>query len=151
MKVIKAKKGDAKEISVCRQKAIKKLNSKGYSDKGLRDLLDNSSFSSVVLDLEDYEIFILVEDKNVIGTVSLGKNQIGELYVDPDYAGRGIGEKLLRFIEKYAKSKDISNIYLFSTLPSEGFYKKNGYKAMNLAISYSTKSCLQFVKMIKIL
>jgi len=151
MKVIKAKKGDAKEISVCRQKAIKKLNSNGYSKKGLKDLLDNSSFSSVVLDLSDYEIFILIHDKNVIGTVSLGKNQIGELYVDPDYAGRGIGEKLLRFIEKYAKSKDMQSVYLFSALPSEGFYKKNGYKSLNIALSYSTKSCLQFIKMIKFL
>lgn len=149
MKVIKAKKGDAREISVCRQKAIKKLNSKEYSEKGLKDLIDNSSFSSVILDLADYEIFMLVEEKNVIGTVSLGKNQIGELYVDPDYAGRGIGKKLLNFIEKYAKSKEFSDVYVFSTLSSESFYKKNGYRAVSIALSYSTKSCLQFVKMIK--
>ncbi len=151
MKVIKAKKGDAREISICREKAIKKLNSKSYSKKGLRDLLSNASFSSVILDLNDYEIFILVEDENVIGTVSLGENQIGELYVDPEYAGRGIGVKLLKFIEKYAKSKELANIYLFSTLPSEGFYKNNGYRARNIALSYLTKSCLQFIKMTKIL
>ena len=151
MKVIKAKKGDAKEISICREKAIKNLNSKTYSEKGLKDLLDSASFSSVVLDLAEYEIFILVDKKNIIGTVSLGKNQIGELYVDPDYAGHGIGKKLLGFIEKYAKSKEVSNIYTFSSLPSEKFYKKNGYKAVSLAVSYSTKSCLQFVKMIKTL
>jgi len=149
MKVIKAKKSDAREISICRERAIKKINSKIYSKKGVGDLIINSSFSSVVLDLEDYEIFILVEDDCVIGTVSLGKNQIGELYVDPDYAGRGIGKKLLNFIEKYAKSKDIKNIYLFSTVSSEKFYKKNGYKATNIALSYSTKSCLQFIRMIK--
>lgn len=149
MKVIKAKKSDAREISVCRQKAITKLNSKAYEKKGLKDLLDNSSFSSVISDLEDYEIFMLVHKESVVGTVSLGKNQIGELYIDPDFAGKGIGKKLLTFIEKYAKSKEIKNVYLFSTISSESFYKKNGYKAVNIAVSYSTKICLQFIKMVK--
>lgn len=149
MKVVKAKKGDAKEISACRQKAIKKLYGNGYSEKGIKDLLSHSSFSSVVMDLADYDIFVLVDDGNIIGTVSLGDGQIGELHVDPGYAGRGIGKRLLSFIEKYARSQGLDEIYVFSGLPSERFYRKHGYKSRNIFMSYETKTCLQFVRMVK--
>ena len=141
MNVVKAKKGDAKEISICRQKSLEKL--------GVKELLDNASFSAVTEDIANEEVFSLVEKDKILGTVSLGSGQISGLYVDPEFAGRGVGILLLKFIEKYAKSKKMKSVYVYSTLNARGFYKKNGYKPVSVAISYSSKKALKFVKMIK--
>jgi len=143
MDVVKAKKGDAKEISNCRQKSLEKL--------GIKELLDNASFSAVTEDIESEDVFSLVEGDKILGTVSFGEGQISGLYVDPEFAGRGVGKILLRFIEKYAKSKKMKSIYVFSTLNARDFYLKNGYKPVKVAISCSTKVAVKFVKMIKVL
>lgn len=140
MNVVKAKKGDAKEVSACRLKSLERL--------GVRELMDNASFSAVVEDIKDAEVFSLVEEDKILGTVTLDGAQISGLYVDPDYAGQGVGRILLKFIEKYAKSKKRKSVYVYSTLNAKNFYSKSGYKALSVAISTS-KQALKFVRMAK--
>ena len=57
-----------------------------------------------------------------------------DLYVNPDFRGRGIGETLLSFVAKLAKDRGCGRIE-WSVLdwnePAVGFYKKLGARAMD--------------------
>jgi GNAT superfamily N-acetyltransferase len=43
----------------------------------------------------DHEIWVAEEDGRVVGLAALGPDTLGQLYVHPDYQGRGIGSALL--------------------------------------------------------
>jgi len=49
------------------------------------------------------------------------------LYTQPEYRNKGLGRKLLEFIERNAKANKINKIYLY-TFTAESFYKSNGWK-----------------------
>ena len=66
------------------------------------------------------------DDSKVIGTVSLDKNYIFSLYVNPDFQGRGIGNQLMKVAEDII-FKEYNNITLNASLSSITFYEKIGY------------------------
>ena len=45
------------------------------------------------------------------------------------YQSKGIGTEFLRMVEQYAKSRQITHIFLQTerTVPAFNFYKKNGF------------------------
>lgn len=55
------------------------------------------------------------------------KPWIALLYTQPEYRNKGLGRKLLEFIERNAKANKINKIYLY-TFTAESFYKSNGWK-----------------------
>ena len=72
-------------------------------------------------------MFCIIDNK-IIGTIYLQGNEIGGLFIKSDYINKGIGTKLLKFIEYYAKNKGIKKVKLFSTRTAYNFYLKQGYK-----------------------
>lgn len=139
--IIQSRRGDLKEVSLCRTRACGKLNSLA--------ILENCSLEAVTQDFNEGEIFLSVKDDKILGTISLVKNQITGLYVDPAFSGKGVGKELLNFIEKYALKKGFKELYLFSIFGSEKFYLKNGFKPDGIFISYEFKVPSQFVRMKK--
>ncbi len=61
-------------------------------------------------------------------TIDLEGNKIGGVFVKHDLIGKGIGTKLMDFMESKAKKKGIKNVKLYPTKFAMGFYKKRGYK-----------------------
>lgn len=54
---------------------------------------------------------------------------IFEFCVKEQYQSKGIGTEFLRMVEQYAKSRQITHIFLQTerTVPAFNFYKKNGF------------------------
>lgn len=52
--------------------------------------------------------------------------------VGQDYRGKGIGQTLLSYFEKYAKKMGVHNIHLESKKENVAFYKKCGYRLIGL-------------------
>lgn len=147
MRFCRAKRGDVSEISKCRKESILNVNWKSYSDFALKEFLEESNEENVSEDIKSIDVYCLKRWGKIVGTVSFYENKIDGLYVNPKYTGRGYGKKMLRFVEKKMRKK-YEYSTLFSTLNSEGFYKKNGYDSGEIVVSFS-KNPLAFVEMKK--
>jgi len=55
-----------------------------------------------------------------------------DVVVLPEYQGRGLGRKIMRFLTKRAKA---SNLILYAAPGREGFYRKLGYRKMTTAMA----------------
>lgn len=101
--------------------------------------------SIFVVKIEDkivgYVTFCIVEKENPI--LRFRKQlSIDDMCVDNKYRGQGIGSSLLKFIEKYAKEANCTDIYL--TVNEENTnaiktYEKFGMKVKNIAYSKQIK------------
>ena len=149
MQIVRAKKGDVKEISRCRRESIERLNSRDYSLENLEVLLLNSTVNGVLEELREDDVFCLMSGKKVVGTVSLDGNQISGIYVAPGFSGQGYGQKLLEFMEEYARKKGFFEVYVYSTISARDFYTHNGYSAEGYALSVPSDKPTLFIYMRK--
>jgi N-acetylglutamate synthase-like GNAT family acetyltransferase len=130
MKIRKASKKDSVKISNLIDKSLNEVNSKDYTKKQISILRSKNNPKRVIEKLKERSIFVLEKNNKIIGTVdiNLKKRIIGGFYINPKFIGKGLGKKLLDFIENYAKKKRIRKLKLYSTKTALGFYKKYGYK-----------------------
>lgn len=57
---------------------------------------------------------------------------IRSVFVDPDYAARGIGRQLMRAVERDAVDAGAASFFLIATLTAVSFYERCGYRSMPL-------------------
>ena len=86
-------------------------------------------------DLES--VFTVVHDNNIIGFCTLSEKDelppeypftpfIGFVFVDENYRGRRVSEKLIKQVIIYAKNAGFDNVYIMSS--ETGFYEKYGFE-----------------------
>ena len=59
------------------------------------------------------------------------KNEIVNMFVDPDEQGKGIGSYLLRFLLNLIKTQGYSEVVLNSTITAKPFYSTHNFKIVN--------------------
>lgn len=91
--------------------------------------------------LEGTYTFVIEENDLVLGWCTAGKSrdedcsafgQIYGLYVDSDYLGKGLGSKLIKYVENFLKEKGYSQLILWTLTSNQSarhFYEKNGWEA----------------------
>ncbi len=60
--------------------------------------------------------------------LGIKQNEIGHLFVDPAWAGRGIGRALVAFSEAAFRKRGHTGALVFASLNAWGFYEKLGYR-----------------------
>jgi ribosomal protein S18 acetylase RimI-like enzyme len=98
---------------------------------------------------KDYQIYCIVDDQDqAIGYICYGPTPMTQgtfdLYwiaVDPDFQERGVGSKLLSFLEEVAKAEGGRMILAdTSTIPhyekTQKFYLKNGFQEVARVLDY---------------
>ncbi len=135
MKIRKAKPSDAKEISRLRIKTLTEVNIRTnpdyYSKKQVKDLIEQNTPKRISKKMKERDMFCITDKSKILGVIDLKKNEIGGLFVRGDYIKQGIGRKLIKFIEDYAKKKGIKKTVLYSSIYAENFYKRLGYKLIH--------------------
>ncbi|MDP2946647.1 MAG: GNAT family N-acetyltransferase [Nanoarchaeota archaeon] len=124
-------KEDAKTISQLICKTLEKVNKKDYTSEQI-NILKIRNFPDKIQEKISEGIFycITLEDK-IVGTICLKNDEIKKLYIDTNYLRKGLGYKLLKYIELVAKRKGLKKISLNSTLTAVSFYSKNKYKKIS--------------------
>ena len=63
---------------------------------------------------------------------------LDELFVDPEYQGRGVGSRFLQMIEEDIKKRGISGIFLQTDndKPAYGFYQRRSFKELTEHVSF---------------
>lgn len=80
----------------------------------------------------DYYVFEI--DKNAMGCVALhthpetGQGEMACLSVHPQYSNRGIGRRLMAYVEKLAREKGLRELFCLSTQAFAYFQQKGGFR-----------------------
>jgi ribosomal protein S18 acetylase RimI-like enzyme len=90
------------------------------------------------LDSDDFPIMVCEVDGIPIGVgrahfVSENEAQIRSISVEPEWEGKGIGSIVLKELEKIVIAKGATRIIIHSRNSAIEFYKKNGYKEVELS------------------
>lgn len=79
------------------------------------------------------DIYLLIENGDIAGSVTLDGNEIDGLIVNPEYRGKGYGKKLLLCAVARLQSRGNEPICLHVAAWNERaveFYKKNGFRCI---------------------
>jgi ribosomal protein S18 acetylase RimI-like enzyme len=84
----------------------------------------------------DKEVYVAIQSKEIIGFIAIKKdilfaNYIRRVVVREDMRNKGIGTKLVTFIEDLTYRSGLPNVFLITTIENKravNFYEKNGYK-----------------------
>jgi len=98
-----------------------------------------------------YIIFIYIDNSKIIGTIVVSREldnlNANYLYIDPKIRGKGIGTKLLKHIEAYAKNKKFVGVRIDTGIENKkviALYKRLGYKKTGQVKNYFTNSGEQY-------
>jgi ribosomal-protein-alanine N-acetyltransferase len=86
--------------------------------------------------LSEDELYYVADIKGrAVGftTVVPKNNELRAVYVHSQFGRRGIGKALLMAAEGFAKSSNLSHLWLRSSLNAHDFYLKNGYESLHPA------------------
>lgn len=138
MKIKKAQIKDSDKISSLIKKTILSLQkqSKKYSPRQVKAWIFINKVSEVRKWFKEREVFLALDHKEIIGTISLRKNSISRFFVNPLWQGKGVGIKLLTFVEKRAKKKGFEKVFLDAVPNSFEYYKRRGYKTKEKIITF---------------
>jgi putative acetyltransferase len=95
------------------------------------NFLTQSDFEEIkcfvkTIDFIDLQVFCLKNNDFVIGFIALANKKIEMLFLDPEYFGQGLGQKLLSFAvnEMYADTLDVNE----QNVKALKFYNKFGFE-----------------------
>ncbi len=107
-------------------RCFKEINSKVYPSEVINFMINGHNPLRLCSKAKKTTCLVFEENNQIIGTVSLDKNYIFSLYVDPNYHGKRVGSRLMDFAENII-FKNYKNITLNASLNSITFYEKLGY------------------------
>jgi N-acetylglutamate synthase-like GNAT family acetyltransferase len=90
-----------------------------------RDEWENNSIHVLMLDENDKAI--------ATGRLQLNSNdegQIRSMSVRADSQGKGLGSQIIHYLERKAKEKNLTQLFLDARINAVKFYEKNGYKVI---------------------
>ncbi|MDO8623622.1 MAG: N-acetyltransferase [archaeon] len=128
----RAEKKDLKEISnLFRTESSKKP----YNDKWTQKI----ALKEVTGFFKKKDMYVAIINKKIVGFIvssicsdNKKKAYIDELWLKPEYQGKGIGKSLVKFIEDKYKKKGIKILRVVSSKKARafGFYKKVKFKEL---------------------
>jgi N-acetylglutamate synthase-like GNAT family acetyltransferase len=76
----------------------------------------------------EFPLFVYEKKGGMAGVCGLKENEVTGLYIRLDEQNKGVGKKLVKHIENYAKKKGINWLIVSSAVSARGFWKGLGYK-----------------------
>jgi len=92
------------------------------------------------------EIYVAVQNNEVIGTAAIDRDYIGSVFVDSSNLKKGIGSRLMDYIESIARKRGYKEVVLRSSPIAFGFYKKLGYKEVKRKYQRSQLTMIEMKK-----
>jgi putative acetyltransferase len=138
--ISRAKVEDAEQICSVIRRSICEICVKDYPEQRMIDeWCKNKTPENITLWLKDPENYFIVsfDASHKMEGVGLYRESLATillLYVLPESLGKGVGGALLRALEERAAALSHTRIELESTITSEKFYERHGYKCSGDAL-----------------
>ncbi len=118
---------DLQTVTDVVQKTINEVYPKYYPKGAVDFFLEHHRKDIIRKDIDNGCVYLLKDNENIIGTVTINDNEINRLYILPEYQQKGYGGFLLDFAEKMIFEKH-DEIFLYSSFPAKPVYLKRGYR-----------------------
>ena len=124
----KFKNTDSSKVCEIIKKNLIEVNSKDYPEEIINYMCNLYIPEYIIEKSKNRHIYVAELNGEIVGTASFEDNVIYTVFVNTNYHKRGIGSKLISFIEEAAKKDSINLIQIPSSLTSLNFYYSLGYK-----------------------
>jgi putative acetyltransferase len=153
MRIRKALHTDKNDISRVHIASITKLCGRHYSPEQVDAWVSALAPSAYDHALRE-KVFLVAEDDQQrlsgLGMLDIENAEVSAVYIRPDSVGMGIGNRILKALEKTAEESGITVVTVFSTLNAKGFYLRHGYQEEESTFHrLPGGSKLECIKMIK--
>ena len=139
MEIVAAKNEDLEIVRKITRITIKTIYPRYYPTGAVQFFLTHHSDEHIMTDISDNEVFVLYENGEPVGTVTIKDNNINRLFVLPDHQHRGYGKALLDFAEKKIL-ESYECVQIDASFPAKRIYLKRGYKEIEYNI-IETDNC----------
>ena len=126
MKLIKATLADFDTVKNIVHTTIKTIYPHYYPIGVVEFFLNHHSDDNIRKGIETETVLLIDVDGIIVGTGSIHENEIGRMFVLPQFQGLGYGTSLMNELENII-AKEHSEIVLHSSLPAYNLYIKRGY------------------------
>ena len=109
------------------QTTIKAVYPKYYPAGAVLFFCDHHSDEKILEDIKANRVYLIENEENEVGTVTICGNEINRLFVLTKYQHMGYGRALMDFAEKMI-SKETDTVVLDASLPAKKIYLLRGYK-----------------------
>ena len=83
--------------------------------------------------LFDYVVDVAIIDDKIVVFIAYSEDDIGWLYVHPEYMGNGIGTKLVQHVIKNKSESSLGIEVLVGNEPARKLYEKLGFRVVQVA------------------
>lgn len=147
----RATRRDAQTAFDIRRLAIRHQCIGTYSEQQMLDWTKGSAEDGYNVLMDKHFYLGCVEGEPVAtGMLDLEHCEIGAIFIHPDFMQRGLGKRVLHFLEELARDLDLGEVCLDATLNAADFYRRLGYGGEEPAIYHSPSglrlACVPMVK-----
>jgi len=93
-----------------------KYNSKDYPLEAINTLIKFYSPDDIINYSKNDEIYVATNliNNEILGTISISNNQVRNVFVKDEYHQKGIGKKLMSYIENIAQKRKLPKLFLLA-------------------------------------
>ena len=121
---------DATTVSSLISTTLRVSNVKDYAEDFLSEVEASLTSSSLRELSKERVIFVAVEGNAIVGTASIGRDQVHAVFVNPTRQRRGIGKQLMEAVESEARRRGESALILYAGVSAVAFYEANGWRTV---------------------
>ena len=131
--------GDEKQIVELIRSARRKTNIKDYDEELIEELCQEVNEELIIKRAEKFHMYVVEINDKIVGVGAIGlcngsltESSFYNIYVLPEYQGKGIGKVIVTTLEKDDYYKRANRIEIASSISAMEFYKHMGYGFKNL-------------------
>ncbi|MBI4407947.1 MAG: GNAT family N-acetyltransferase [Candidatus Kerfeldbacteria bacterium] len=127
--------GDETVLSAMIQAALRQVNSKDYKPAIIEKMCEKFTPERIKEFSAKRKMFVAINAEQIVGTISLIKDTIFTVFVDPTRHHQGIGTQLMKYIEGVAKQDGYSSVVVPASVTAHDWYKNLGYQDVKMTTS----------------
>ena len=131
---------DFQKVIHISQTTIRTIYPRYYPSGAVQYFCDHHSDDRIHLDIVSGIVYLLENDTDVVGTVTINGNRINRLFMLPQFQHKGYGRAMLDFAEKMVL-KHSDTVMIDASFPAKQIYRKRGYHC--IPISWEWFRCSQ--------
>jgi putative acetyltransferase len=120
---------DVERLFKLRRRSILALAPRGMPATEAAAWAEALAVSGMERKISELEIWLAVAGDAVAGWGAIHGDRLEGLYTDPDWAGRGVGTRLLLHLEALMRGRGVTAICADASPNAEAFYLRRGYAA----------------------
>ena len=119
---------DTNRLFDLRRQSIIKLAAKGMSIEEAARWAEELTVAGMERKISELEIWVAEVSEKVVGWGAIRGDRLEGLYMDPEFAGRGIGTELLGLLEGLMQERGVPAVRAEASSNAEVFYLRRGYE-----------------------